>query len=207
MLASTVIECLVDNYRSPDGVGVVYVFCDYKTEDEQTPLSLLANLLKQLCLHRSSIPNEIRRLYEQHNGGVEITRPSLGSIFESLKLIAASFPKIYIVVDALNELQQHDNMTPTFLSKLSALQATTSVNLMLTSQDIPRVLEGIQNAVKLEVRASDEDVLRYVDGYINKLPDFVSRSPTIQKCIKDAILHAADGMYVSFTIFSYKQVC
>lgn len=67
---------------------------------------------------------------------------------------------------------------------------------MLTSRDLPRVTEKVQNGVRLEVRASDDDVGKYVDGHMDDLPNFLSKSPKIQQSIKKAVVTAVDGMYV-----------
>jgi hypothetical protein len=49
----------------------------------------------------------------------------------------------------------------------------------------------------LEIRASEHDVRRYVDGHMLHLPSFVRRSPDLQEEIKAGIVKAVDGMYVS----------
>lgn len=192
MLASIAIDYLVSTFCSQEDVGVAYIFCDYKTQNEQTPLNLLASLLRQLLEQKLSVPEEIRVLYKKN-------RPSLDKVFESLQLIASSFLRVFVVVDALDELQQHGRSLQTWLSKLCEAQATKSVNLMLTSRDIPRVTENVQSNVRLEVRASDEDVERYVDGHLDELPRFVSKSPKMQQTIKDAIVSTVDGMCVPST--------
>lgn len=82
----------------------------------------------------------------------------------------------------------------TLLSDLSELQAKRVVNLMLTSRYIPRVVYYVQSDMTLEVRASDEDVRRYVDGRMNELPKFISKRPKLQQSVKDAVASAVDGM-------------
>jgi hypothetical protein len=56
----------------------------------------------------------------------------------------------------------------------------------------------------LEIRASEEDVRRYLEGYMSRLPGFVVRSPELQEEIKANIVKAIDGMYVVF--LSTKQI-
>ena len=192
MLASIAIEHLTSMFRSQQSIGVAYIFCDYKGQSEQTSLNLIASLLKQLLQHQRSIPDGIRRMYERHSACV--TRPSLDEAFESLQLTVARFSQVYIVVDALDELQQETDILQILLSKLSALIDINPVNLMLTSRDVPHVLEKIQNEVRLDMRASDEDVNRYVDGHMYQFPTFVSRSPEFQEDIKKAIVSVVDGM-------------
>ena len=115
-------------------------------------------------------------------------------MFESLLLTVASFSQVYIVVDALDELQQSSQVVQAFLSKLSELKAQKSVNLMLTSRVIPRVTDFIQRDVRLEVRAKKEDVMRYIDAHIKGLPKSVSKNSDLQQTIKESIVGAVDGM-------------
>ena len=194
MLASITIEHLINTFRGQHNIGVAYIYCDYKAEHGQGPSALLATLLKQLVQQKSSIPDHVRELYGQLSNGTKPSCPSFRMMFESLLLTAASFSQIYIVVDALDELQQGSQVIQAFLSKLSELKALKSVNLMLTSRVIPCITELIQSDVILEVRAKKEDVIRYIDAYMKLLPKFVSKNADLQQSIKDSIVDAVDGM-------------
>ena len=48
----------------------------------------------------------------------------------------------------------------------------------------------------MEIRASEHDVRRYVDGHMSQLPSFVGRSLDLQEEVKTEIVKAVDGMYV-----------
>ena len=50
----------------------------------------------------------------------------------------------------------------------------------------------------LEIHASEEDVRRYLDGYMFRLPGFIVRSLELQEEIKTRIIKAVDGMYVVY---------
>jgi hypothetical protein len=52
----------------------------------------------------------------------------------------------------------------------------------------------------LEIRASNYDLHKYLDGHMLKLPSFVSRSAELQKEVKNTIIKAVDGMYVFVTL-------
>ena len=194
MLASITIEHLINTSRNQHDTGVAYIYCDYKAEYEQGPSALLASLLKQLVQQRSSIPDHVRDLYGQLGNSAKPSCPSLKMMYESLLLTVASFSQVYIVVDALDELQQGSQVVQAFLSKLSELKARESVNLMLTSRVIPRVTDFIQSDVRLDVRAKREDVMRYIDAHMEGLPKFVSKNPDLKQAIKDSIVDAVDGM-------------
>jgi hypothetical protein len=48
----------------------------------------------------------------------------------------------------------------------------------------------------LEIRASEEDVRRYLDGHMSQLPAFVVQRSDLQEEIKTGIVTAVRGMYV-----------
>lgn len=48
----------------------------------------------------------------------------------------------------------------------------------------------------LEIRASDQDVKRYLDGHISQLPGYVLRNSELQDGIKSHIIKAVDGMFL-----------
>ena len=53
-----------------------------------------------------------------------------------------------------------------------------------------------KESVSLEIHASKEDVQRYLNGRMSRLPSFVSRSRDLQEKIKTEISMAIEGMYV-----------
>ena len=69
-------------------------------------------------------------------------------------------------------------------------------NIFATSRFIPEITEKFEGSISLEIRASDEDVRRYLDGHMSQLPAFVKRSPDLQEEIKTEIIKAVEGMYV-----------
>lgn len=49
-----------------------------------------------------------------------------------------------------------------FLSSMKALQEVHTVNLLVTSRFIPHIIQEVCDLLCLDIRASDEDVHRYV---------------------------------------------
>ncbi|KFZ20148.1 hypothetical protein V501_00284 [Pseudogymnoascus sp. VKM F-4519 (FW-2642)] len=57
-------------------------------------------------------------------------------------------------------------------------------------------MDKFNECMQLEIRASDEDVQRYLDGQMLQLPSCVLRSPELQDEIKADIIKAVDGMFL-----------
>ena len=68
---------------------------------------------------------------------------------------------------------------------------------LATSRFTPEIVDRFKDSESLEIRASSEDVERYLEGHIEQLPTFVQRNRELQEEIKTGISAAVDGMYVS----------
>ncbi|KFX98618.1 hypothetical protein O988_04271, partial [Pseudogymnoascus sp. VKM F-3808] len=194
MIASIVIDHLYAKYQSDPRVGISYLYCNFRRQDEQKPVDLLASLLKRLVQGRPALLGSIKVLYEHHR--FIQTRPSFNEISKELQSIIASYSTTFIVIDALDECQVSDGGQTRFLSELLRLQTLTKANLFVTSRFIPHIVEEFQDTANLEIRASEEDVRRYIDGQMPCLPPFVRRNLDIQEQIKTKIVKAVDGMFL-----------
>ena len=169
--------------------GLAFVFCNYKTK-EQDIASILMAIMKQLVQGHSSSMEPAERLYQRHeNKG---TRPSLDEVNNALLEVLAHYPSVYIVVDALDECPNDTRRI--FLAKLRELQAVWDIRVMATSRFIRDIQDTFKDALNLEVRASDEDVERFVAGQIYKLPRCIQRDASLQKMVQAKIVEAVDGM-------------
>ncbi|KAL7906419.1 hypothetical protein GGI35DRAFT_458100 [Trichoderma velutinum] len=194
ILTSIVVEELTIRKEEDRNIGIAYIYCDFRRQHEQKAEDLLASLLKQLAQSRPSLSDSVKSLYSSHRA--ERKRPSLDEISKELKSIAVLYSKVFIIVDALDECQASDGCRSTFLSEIFSLQEKSGVNLFVTSRFIPEITEKIERSVSLEIRASEHDVRKYMDGQISRLPSFVQRHSDLQEEIKTGIANAVDGMFL-----------
>ena len=181
-------------------IGVAYIYCNYKAKANRNTTSLLAAILKQLVQARPSIAEPVRRLYNDPKR--TSPRPSLEEILSALQSILTNYSSVYIVVDALDECQEQDGTRSQLLIKLRELQRKGDVRLMVTSRFIPDIEDEFKLALRLEVRASDADVKRFVIGQMYRLPKCVQRDNELQKVVQDKIVEAVDGMSAFRTPFT-----
>ena len=134
MLASIAIDHL-QNTLGHKNIPVVYIYCDYKRQQEQTPINLMASILRQLLQYRILVHDRVMHSYYQHvNFG---TCPNSERIGEIVKSLLAEFPQVYIVVDALDELPVSGQVCQILLKELRSLQKVQSLNLLIISRPIP----------------------------------------------------------------------
>ncbi|CZR65951.1 uncharacterized protein PAC_15851 [Phialocephala subalpina] len=163
-------------------------------QDEQKADALLASLLKQLAGYQPSLPSSVKDLYDRHES--KQTRPSLEEISSTLQSVATQYTRLFIIVDALDECQASNGCRQRFLSELFNLQAKVGKNVLVTSRFIPEITDKFIGRTLLEIRASEEDIRRYLSGHMSHLPAFVERSPDLQEEIITDIINATVGMYV-----------
>jgi Cdc6-like AAA superfamily ATPase len=171
-------------------VGVAYVYFNYKRQADQSTSSLLAAVLKQLVQDRPSIAKPLSSLYDRHE--FPRTRPSVEETLSALQSVLAVYSRVYVVIDALDECI-YDNRHE-LLGKLRKLQSKTDLRLMATSRSIPDIVDQFNGTSKLEVRAEDADVKRFVVGQIKWLPGCVRRDDDLQNLVQNKIVEAVGGM-------------
>jgi hypothetical protein len=134
----------------------------------------------------------VKDLYDRHK--ITQTRPSSDEISRALQSMAVVYSRVFIIVDALDECQISDGCRTRLLSKILNLQVRNGANIFATSRFIPDITEKFQGSISLEIRASDEDMQRYLDGRILESESVVLK--TSREEIKAEIMEAVDRMYV-----------
>ncbi|KAI9843643.1 MAG: hypothetical protein M1837_006225 [Sclerophora amabilis] len=193
VLASIVIHHLSSNMRGRN-IGLAYMFCNYRNQLEQTPINLLASLVRQLIPEGDAALGDLKSMYQSHT--FKETRPTLDEVSKLLLSAMASYSQVFIVVDALDECADGNGMRNSILAKLRSLQASNDINLMATSRFIPHIMEAFENDPQLEIRASEADVRRYLDGQMFRLARCVIKNAALQEDIKEEIVKAVDGMFL-----------
>lgn len=196
MLASIVIQELKTKFETDSSVGVACIYCNFNRTHEQKLEDLLSSLLKQLAQGQLLMPDAMKKLCEKHKK--HGSRPSTNEILDTLHCVILSFSKVFLIIDALDECQVKDGCRARFMSEILSLQANRGASLMATSRFIPDITDKFKSATKMEIRACETDVRRYLEGRIQRLPKCVSESPDLQEKIQAAIVKTVDGMYVSF---------
>ncbi|KAH7176210.1 hypothetical protein EDB81DRAFT_33562, partial [Dactylonectria macrodidyma] len=194
ILTSIVINDL--HKRCQDGVciGVAYLYCSFRRRDEQKADNLLASLLKQLSQERPSLPHSVKALYDQHKS--KRTRPSFDEISRTLQSVVAKYPRVFFIIDALDECQTSNDCRTRFLTEIFKVQAKSEANIFATSRSIPEITEIFEGSILREIRASEDDVRRYLNSHISRLPSFVSCNEGLQEEIEASIVQSVQGMFL-----------
>lgn len=199
ILTSVVVKELNTRFENNKSIGVAYLYCDFRRQDEQKAEDLLASLLKQLTQSHSSIPATVESFYNEYKN--KRTQLSLDKISEALQSVAALYSRVFIIIDALDECQESNGCRMKFLSEIFKLQAKCQTSLFATSRSILDINKRFEGSMKLEIQASNQDIQTYLNGNKSQLPRCALQNLELQEEIKTEIIKAVDGMYV-LLIFS-----
>lgn len=190
ILTSTVVKELTTQFSSNPAIGIAYLYCNFQHQGKQKAQDLLLSLLKQLTQSQPSLPKSVKSLYDGHRD--KRTRPSLGETSGTLQSVAGMYSRVFLIIDALDEYQvSHDSLTQ-FLTEIFNLQDKCGANIFATSRFVPSIIDKFSGGLSLEIRASDDDVQRYVVDYISK-----SGLKVMKECgeeIKAGIKHVTERM-------------
>ncbi|KAJ7041452.1 ankyrin repeat-containing domain protein [Mycena alexandri] len=191
ILTSMVVDHFSEQFKQENN-RVACVYLTHKDAEVQTPANLLAGLWRQLVLHKD-VGSLAKTLYEVHHE--KQTSLSAGEAFRVLCQAIKQFSKVYIVIDGMDEYpEKHRDSLQQYLSDLAPM-----VNLMITSRPNLAPDHTSLNCDILDIRASKEDVLMYVDAQIQKsgrLSRLVQTSANLAGDIRSKIVDTVDGMFL-----------
>lgn len=139
-----------------------YMYWDYRDQKEQTIEDILGALLTQLLKSLREIPVTVMEIYEQRVG----QNRSLGleDSSELLRIACTQFRRVYICLDALDELQP--SYLEGLLRRLSNVPSASQI--FLTGR--PHVQKVVQKFVKTDtgiiIEAHESDIRRFVEHEI-----------------------------------------
>lgn len=194
ILTSIVIDELTTRFENGETVGIAYVYCNFRRTYEQKAEDLLASLLKQLAQGWPSLPESVKTLYNKYKE--KRTRPSFDELSKALQTVAAMYTKAFIIIDALDECQTSDSCRSIFLSEIFQVQANCTVNIFATSRHIPDIIDEFEECVRLEIRATKEDIRTYLDNRMSPRRNFLRKNRALQEEIKTKIVAVVQGVCV-----------
>lgn len=204
ILTSIVINDIFEKFNGDKSVGIAYIYCNYRRNDEQKFHDLLISLLKQLAYGQDSLPQNAETIFDTYKDRTR--RPSLDDTKKLLQHMASSYARVFIIIDALDECQGSDGCRSNLIAEIFRLQNDTKTNFFATSRFIPEVTEKFKTSKSIEIRANEDDVRTYVHDQIERgkmehLSSLVMNKPGLKEDIIRGISDAVDGMYVlKFTI-------
>jgi hypothetical protein len=192
VLRSIVVDYLRRSFEE-ENVGIAYIYCSYKEQEDQNAVNLVTSLLQQLIQRNPVIANEIASLYNNHIK--KGTRPTLAEWSKLLESEIRRASKVFIVVDALDECSDINNTKENFLNVIQRLRPI--IHLLVTSRQIPAIECEFEKAARVEIRASNEDITKYLESRIEsgyRLMRHIKGDYALRQNIINTITEKTKGM-------------
>ena len=159
--SSLVIDRLCDQARGKNA-AVVGLYCDFLSQQEQSTINVLGAILKQLA-NRGDIPEHIQEAFQKAKeefGGRGLRLPDMVQI---LKKTIASLQRIFVCIDALDELAlKHRRELLESLREIA--QGSPNVRIFLTGRPHihDEIVECFSKAVKIPISPTQDDIKSYL---------------------------------------------
>jgi hypothetical protein len=177
-----------------------YFFFDGKDgqKGSQTVGSLIRSLIVQFAASYGGIPATLAKLYQScHDGKSQPSEQSLQSV---LLLILEAFNDVYIVLDALDECAEREDVLKWI--KQTTRWRKTKLHLLATSRPEEEIARHLQlldpDHVNINQYLVSRDIERYIDSILYDKDSFMQWGDEINANIKNTVLKSAEGMYVLF---------
>ncbi|KAH8691186.1 hypothetical protein BGW36DRAFT_305298, partial [Talaromyces proteolyticus] len=204
VITSAVIRELQNSFQGDSKVGLAYFFYGLNSIKEPDSSEVLASLLKQLVEQQHLMPNCVKGLYKRHYD--RSTRPSYTEIARAFHSVASSYTRVFIILDALDESRMSNQGYHMILKTIRSIPEEVGISLFATSTFVPEIMREFSDCFTLEIRATQDDIRRYLDNKITMLPEFVSNDAPLREDIKNGIVLAADGVFLLAQLYFHSLV-
>ena len=195
-IASAAIEYLQSTaLKGTTAVGVCFIYCNYKKQQEHRLDLFLASMLRQLIRGLGDVPESVRRLSQ--NKKMKESLPSVAESLNAFKVVAREYARVFVLIDALDECSNEDGVRYQLLDKILELQSLVpSVGLLVTSRPIPEISEKFHGGLQREIYADEGDLQKYIAARIPHLSSCVRSRADLQENVLLGVISAVQGMYV-----------
>jgi ankyrin repeat domain-containing protein 50 len=167
VLCSTLIEDVkrrIEALRNPR-VVLGYFYFDFQDESKQSTISLIRNLIRQLCSSESRSWKILTALFKKHSDSGQ--QPSQDDLLNLLVKVIEDSDKTFIMIDALDECTDKEDAADTILELFSRVSA--KINILVVSRrdsDIERSLSDIEPRRITKIAAQNLEANKDISEFI-----------------------------------------
>lgn len=181
--------------RIANNYGVAHVYFEYQEQNQQTILAVMTSIVKQLLsqIPPSRFPQDVQAVYQCQKS----QHPTVDDILPMLVSMPYRFSRVFVVCDALDEMDQHTQRK--HLLPLFHRMKDAGIALFLTTRPHPAdIQESFWDASVVELIPESNDVRRYVEERLSEDTRFKrvieSATDDIYNEIVATIVDATAGM-------------
>jgi hypothetical protein len=171
-------------------LGLAYVYCDYRDQAGQTIENIFGAMIKQLIMRLPKIPEALAKLYEEQKSRDEPLRST--DAVDLLQTIFTKFSKVYVCLDALDEVRNLRGLLKTLRESLTYVQIffTGHHHVQSTVQEYFKE----ENFISIEARESD--IRLFIEHEIGGANDLEPRAMNdkLRERISNEVIKSAEGV-------------
>ena len=193
VLSATVIEDVRRFCSTNPDTCYAYYYFDFNDAAKRKPHSMVSSLLAILGCSMESQPQCIRDLHDKHLSGQQ--EPSFNDVVSALVSVLQGRPKVYILLDALDECSEHEKL----LKCICTIESTCkNVNIFVSSRREYNITEALVDRVKYDIdmttAAVDADIELFVRNFLSTDRALGKWPSDIRAEIKDELCGRSGGM-------------
>ena len=185
----------LDGQRNLNRFGVGHIYFEYQEKKQQTVLTVLGSLAKQLILQipPAEFPKDIEANYQSKKS----QHTTAGDLMNMLLSMPKWFSRVFIVCDALDEMDQWEQRAE--LLPLFHQMKESGITLFLTTRPHPSdIQDSFQDASTIELVPKEHDIRRYVEERLLANTCFQriqQGSSDLMNQVVSTIVDSAAGLY------------
>ena len=136
---------------------------------------------------------DLSLLYKRHSD--KGTRPSSQELLGFLGSLAKDIDSLFLVIDALDECDTSGGIRSALPSELQKM--LPKARFFFTSRHLTEIEHLLDGCARLEIRASDQDIRRYISSQVaceSRLAKHIEQDHSLLKDVEEAIVQKSDGM-------------
>ncbi len=193
VLSSTAIHSL---FEAPTTQPIVlYYYFDFQERQKQLVQNFVRSVIVQLSNQHRPTVKIVEGLFNSHFRAS--TSPMLPELIDVIRRMMEKSPKIYLVVDALDECEDRKSLLE-FLVELRSWNQT-NLHILATSRRETEIEDSLSasatHRISLEESVVDADILTYVSHQLQHDPKLSKWPKDIREEIRLALLEGASGMF------------
>lgn len=198
ILSSTIIKSTVEYCQSRASSVVLYFYFDFNDVEKQRNEKMIRSLIVQLFSQCAGISQALESLYSSCMNGER--QPTYEILLQTLRQMLAGFEQIYLVIDALDECKERDEL----ITSIEELTSWKDLNLhiLATSRQEKDIAESIKSISDDEQRICihstlvNADIRAYIQTRLQTDRDLKRwrNKPEVQQEIEDMLMKRVDGM-------------
>ena len=198
--SSLVVDTLSDGSRRQNAAVSCFYF-DFAARKEQTAVSMLGSLLKQMLSRTGRIAEDIWRALQERREAASGRRPQLSDIVEMLQLLTSS-QRTFMVIDALDECTAVQRFR-LFDSLKEILGKSPGARVFVTGRphiraEIEKRLAG--RVASVSIAAARDDIIQFLRVRLSEDETPDAMDPSLEADILEKIPANISDMCVAATM-------